>query len=159
MSTAFMVHGAYGNSRNHWFQWTRFTLEDCGFTVIAPDFPTPEGQSLENWMKVYSDLSLQFDSESIFIGHSLGVPFLLNILQSLSKPIKAAYFVGGLYKNIDMQEFDPINCTFYQDGFDWDLIKANCGSFTIFHANLGNEDNGAVGLGNNRRKLTECLAH
>ena len=71
-----IIHGAYGNPSENWIPWLRESLEKLG-EVIVPEFPTPEGQSLENWRNVFDSS----DENTILIGHSLGPAFILDILE------------------------------------------------------------------------------
>lgn len=51
MSNIFLIYGVGGHPAEHWFPWFKQELESLGHSVIIPLFPTPEGQTLENWMK------------------------------------------------------------------------------------------------------------
>ena len=53
MNTIFLIHGAYGNPNENWFPWLKKQLENKRNKVIIPTFPTPEGQTLENWNKIF----------------------------------------------------------------------------------------------------------
>ena len=91
MTNVFIIHGAYGHPNENWFPWLKSELEKLGCKVFVPKFPTPENQSLENWLKVFKDYKQYLNENSIVVGHSLGPAFLLNILENLDKPIKAAF--------------------------------------------------------------------
>lgn len=134
MKTAFLIHGAYGNSNNHWFPWLKNELTKLDYNVIASTFPTPEGQNLNTWLKIFAQYQPQINSDTIMIGHSLGVPFILNILENLKQPIKAAFLVAGFVGILNNDQFDPINKTFAERNFNWKKIKSNCQNFTIFHS-------------------------
>lgn len=131
MNRAFIIHGAYGNPDENWFPWLREELTKLGYEVIAPTFPTPEEQSLENWRKVFEDYKDQLDKNTIMIGHSLGCPFILNVLQKTNTKIKAIYLVAGFHTLLD-QPIDEINKTFVEEGFDWVKIKSNCNRVVMF---------------------------
>ena len=101
--------------------------------MIVPKFPTPDNQSLESWMEVFKEYMPQFDGETILVGHSLAVSFLLHVLEKISEPVLASIFVSGFTELLGIPEFDEINTTFVQDPFNWDKIRSNCGICTIFH--------------------------
>ena len=105
-----------------------------GCKVFVPKFPTPENQSLENWLKVFEKYKQYLDENSIIVGHSLGPAFILNFLEKLDKPIKAAFFVSGFVGLLGNHEFDNINKTFVDKKFDWQKIKQNCKKFYVFHS-------------------------
>lgn len=134
MKNAFIIHGAWGTPQENWFPWLKTELEKIGYTVTVPQFPTPEGQSLESWLKIWSEYNDQCNDETIIIGHSIGVAFILNILQRLDHPIKAAYLVAGFIRSLNNDEVDAINATFYEKPFDWEKIKSNCKEFVCFNS-------------------------
>jgi len=134
MKKAFIIHGAYGSSEENWFPWLKEELEQLNYEVFVPNFPTPKGQTLENWRDVFDAYKEFVDEETIFIGHSLGPLFILDILQNINIKVKASFFVSGFLKVLSNKEFDTINKTFIENKFDWDKIESNCNQFTIFHS-------------------------
>ncbi|MCX6742574.1 MAG: alpha/beta hydrolase [Candidatus Pacearchaeota archaeon] len=134
MTKFFIIHGAYGNPEENWFPWLKEELEKQGDIVFVPKFPTPENQSLENWMKVLKDYEKFIDENTIFVGHSIGVAFILNILEKSNKKVKACFFISGFLSLLGNSVFDKINKTFIDKGFNWKKIKNNCNKFYIFHS-------------------------
>ena len=131
MVNVFFFHGAYGNGEENWFPWLKEQLESIGCVVYIPRFPTPEGQSLDSWMTVFKRFEKYVDSNTIFVGHSIGCAFALDVVEQLKKQIRAAYliapFIGDLPDPKD--ELNRINRTFYKKKFDWYAIKNNCPEF------------------------------
>lgn len=135
MTKAFIIHGSYGNPEENWFPWLKEKLELKGYQVFVPKFPTPEDQSLKKWMEMFDKkYKREINQDTIFIGHSLGPAFILSILETLSKPIKACFFVSGFIELLNNKEFDDINKTFTTKKFDWDKIIRNCKNFHIYHS-------------------------
>ncbi len=132
MKNAFIIHGAYGNPEENWITWLKQELENIGIATIVPKFPTPEGQNLENWMKAFEPFKKQLNHESIIIGHSIGVAFILRVLESIDVKIKAAFLVAGFLKGIGDAELDAMNETFYGKPFDWKKIRKNCREFVCY---------------------------
>ncbi|MEW5996424.1 MAG: alpha/beta hydrolase [Candidatus Micrarchaeota archaeon] len=130
-SNIFIIHGAYGYPGENWFPWLKSELEKLGCRVFVPKFPTPENQTLERWLKVFQDYEKYIDGNSIVVGHSLGVPFLLSVLER--KPAKAAFFVAG-FCSLPENEFAEIMTTFVEKKFDWKAIRDNCKKFYVFHS-------------------------
>jgi uncharacterized protein len=135
MTNIFIIHGAYGNPEENWFPWLKSELEKLDCRVFVPKLPTPENQSLENWNKIFDDYKQCLNENSIVVGHSLGPAFLLNIIQELDKPIKAAFFVSGFLDLLGNPDFDNINKSFIEKSFNWQKIKQNCPKFFVFHSN------------------------
>ena len=133
MTNVFIIHGAYGNPSENWMPWLKKELGKMGCAVFAPKFPTPENQSLESWLEVFSNYERRLDGDSIVVGHSLGVAFLLNVLEKMEKePIKAAFFVAGFTGALNDPRFDMINKTFTDRRFDWKEIRKHCRKFFVF---------------------------
>ncbi len=131
MRNAFIFHGACGHPQENWFPWLKSELEKSGCRVFVPKFPTPEGQTLDNWMAVLEKYRAHLTPDSILIGHSLGVPFLLNVLEKC--PCRAAFLVAG-FTGIAGNKFDPGMKTFAQREFSWEKIRKNCKRFYVFNS-------------------------
>ncbi|MBI2463545.1 serine hydrolase family protein [Candidatus Peregrinibacteria bacterium] len=131
MRNIFFIHGVNGNSRENWFPWLKEKLEAEGNRIFIPQFPTPKGQTLKNWLKAFEPYEKYLNENSIVIGHSLGVTFLLNILEK--HKVRAAFFVAGFTGHLGKQFDDGIK-TFAQRKFNWDAIRSNAKHYVIFHS-------------------------
>jgi hypothetical protein len=134
MNNAFIFHGAGGYPEENWFPWLKVELEAKGLEVIVPHFPTPEGQSLEAWLKVLEPYRSKINAETILVAHSLGCIFALRLLEILNKPIKLVVFVSppiGI-KPIGNYETDFA----FSNGFNfnWEKIKAAANNFIVYHS-------------------------
>ncbi len=126
----FMIHGAYGDPNENWFPWLRDKLRAEGHEVIVPEFPTPENQTLEAWLNVFEQY--QVNEDTVFVGHSLGVAFILSLVEKYK--VKACFFVAGFLGEIGIQAFDEINESFVNKQFDWEKIRNNCSKFYVYHS-------------------------
>jgi hypothetical protein len=122
---AIIIHGAYGNPEENWFPWLKAELEKLGLEVAAPKFPTPEGQNLQNWLRLLGKIT----PDTILIGHSIACSFVLNILEK--QKAKAAFLVAGWVGSLGDPAFDDINRTFFKE-FDWTAIRNNCPRITLY---------------------------
>ncbi len=129
MTKILIVHGVGGYPEENWFLWLKKELENRSDQVLVPQFPTPEGQTLSNWLKVLEKYKI--DKDTIVVGHSLGVPFLLNVIEK--QQVKAAFLVAGFVGKAG-NKFDDSMKTFAQRDFDWQKIKKNCKRFYVFHS-------------------------
>ena len=134
MTRFFIVHGAYGNPEENWIPWLKKELEKIGHEVNVPKFPTPDDQTLDNWLQVFKPYNKLIDQDTIFIGHSLGPTFILNILQRINTKIKAAFLISAVSDMLGNKQFDKINHTFFEKGFNWKKIKKNCGTFVLINS-------------------------
>lgn len=128
-----IVHGTFGHPEEHWLGWMKKKLVDEGIHVISPAFPTPEHQSLANWQDIIDQEGIILNEQTIVIGHSLGVAFLLSLLEQQDQKIQAAFFVSGFVSLLGNKQFDTLNKTFVQKKFDWEKIRKNCSHFFLFH--------------------------
>ncbi len=134
MANVIIVHGAYGYPEENWFPYLKSELEKLGCRVFVPKFPTPEGQDLDNWLKVFDDYKGYLDEDTVVVGHSTGVPFLLNVLERSKRPVRAAFFVSGFTGLLDDPRFDSIIRTISDRDFDWRIIRENCREFFVLHS-------------------------
>ena len=134
MTNIIIIHGTGGNPNGNWFPWLKSELEKSDCRVFVPKFPTPENQSLENWLNVFKDYEQYLDENSIVIGHSLGPAFLLSVLENLQRPIKAAFFIAGFTGLLNNPDFDELNKSFTTKSFDWARIKNNCKRFYVINS-------------------------
>jgi len=123
MSTVFIIHGIYGHTKENWLPWLKKELIKKGYSVIIPQFPKTKHQHLSDWIKVLDKHKNYIKDDVIFIGHSLGGAFILNILQAkkAAKTILVACVTGPL-KNI----FDPFMKDITHRKFDFKKIRENC---------------------------------
>ena len=131
MANVFIIHGVEGYPEENWFPWLKKELEVLGHKVFVPQFPTSENQTLSSWLKVLEQYKEFLTPTTIFVGHSLGVPFVLNVLEK--QVAKVAFLVAGFVGKAGNQ-FDDGMETFAQKSFDWQQIKSNCQNFVVFHS-------------------------
>jgi len=61
MARVFIFHGTGGHPGENWFPWLQDKLKEKGVETIIPQFPTPEGQSLEAWLEVLKEYETQIE--------------------------------------------------------------------------------------------------
>ena len=129
MPNIFIFHGTGGHPQENWFAWLKQELEKRGHKVEVPQLPSSHKPQLKDWLTTLEKLSLS--QEDILIGHSLGVPTVLHLLERHSA--KAAFLVAGFCSSLD-ERFNERIRNFVEEGFQWKKIKSNCQKFFIFHA-------------------------
>jgi hypothetical protein len=135
--TVFIFHGSYGYPGENWFGWMKQELEALGIACQVPQFPTPEGQSLQAWLEVLQGAAFQPDETTILIGHSLGAAFLLRYLETTPLRFKAALLVGAFLGEVGLERFDRLNRDFFLDPFDWMALRK---TGTPFFCYQGSDD-------------------
>src|ERR1700722_7822076 len=58
----------------------------------------------------------------VLFGHSLGVPFLLDVLERAHSAGEGVFFVSGFAGLPDLELFGSVNRTFVDRNFDWEQI-------------------------------------
>lgn len=132
MKNVFIIHGSGSKITSNWYFWLKEKLEEKSFKVFLLQFPTGEKQNLENWLKTLEPMKNDLEN-SIIVGHSLGVPFIINVLNQWDKKIKAAFLVAGFIGKLDVED-EPSLEDFSERDLDWKKIKSNCQNFYIIHS-------------------------
>ncbi len=123
MPNVFLFHGRHSGPEDIWFPWLKGELEEIGCTVFVPKFPIGEDLTLENWVKTFKQFEDHIDKDTIFIGHSVGATFVLNLLERLDKRIKGAFLVSCFATwAATVAELN----SFYEKKFDWNKIRRSC---------------------------------
>lgn len=116
MNTCFIIHGSFGDSREHWIPWLKAELEKRNFEVIAPNFPIgKDKQCYDSWKKVLDKFKDKIDKNTIFVGRSIAPIFIVKYLLENNLKIKALYSVSGFNGYINIPDYDYVNKTFFLD--------------------------------------------
>ncbi|MEM4255162.1 MAG: alpha/beta hydrolase [Candidatus Norongarragalinales archaeon] len=134
MKNAFLVHSTGGSPFETFYPWLSRELKKLGYAVQCPQFPTPEGQTLGNWMRVAKPYLKGFNEETILVGRSIGGPFVLRLLEASPVKINAAFIVAGFCSGPILPQFQPVVQSFIDKPFDWKKIRANAKSFFVYHS-------------------------
>jgi uncharacterized protein len=151
----FIFHGTAGSPEGNWFPWLKEKLEAKGLHVFVPRFPTPEGESLESWLKVLEDYKQQINTDTILVGHSKGGLFTLRLLERLSKPVYATFLVSspvGIKPILYFKEDES-----FSDGFTfkWKKIRTNSQHFIVYHS----DPDPYICLGNGKELVKHLKVH
>lgn len=147
MNNVFIFHGTEGYPDENWFPWLKQELEQKGYSVFVPQFPSPPVVSakIAEWFDVLKNYEKYIDENAILIGHSLGGIFTLRILEKLEHPVKAAFFVGTPIGVQPIKNYDR-DSSFSGFDFNWEVIKKKAQHFVVFQS----DDDPYVGLENGK---------
>ena len=88
----FIIHGWEGNANSKdWIPWLSRKLKSRGFKVNAPNMPNTNEPKIRSWVRYLEKRVGKPDSETYFVGHSLGCQAILRYLETLPDGVK----VGG----------------------------------------------------------------
>ena len=117
MKNAIILHGTDCAPNSHWFPDTKKFLEEAGYSVWVPQLPNADKPDIKKWLPFVLKNG-KFDSETILIGHSVGVPLILSVLENINVKINKAILVAGFSKPLGKAR-EPI----LQTKYNWNEIK------------------------------------
>ena len=117
----------------HWFPWLERELKGRGYLVIAPKMPHAVKPQKHQWVAKLKSVLVDLDpTETILVGHSLGVPTILYCLQDhKGSKYPKAVLVSGFARKIPLLERV---CAGYDMHLNLARIKPKCESWTCIHA-------------------------
>jgi predicted alpha/beta hydrolase family esterase len=129
-----IIHGSYGSPEENWFPWLASEIRKLGHEALVPCFPTPEGQNLRSWLKVFKAQVGVLEPNMILVGHSLGSGFILCLLEQTKVSVLGTFLVSGFLGSLGNPEFDVVNKTFVSRRFDWSHIRYHAGMTQVFNS-------------------------
>lgn len=133
MSRFVLLHGTGGSPDSNWLPWLRSRLLALDKHVQVPTFPTPEGQSQENWLAAFESQVGELHGDMVLVGHSMGCGLLARLLEQSTESIQASFFVAGWSGLLGLPDFDPLIESFFVEPFDWSAIRARAGRTFCYH--------------------------
>ncbi len=108
MKRVFIIHGWSGYPEEGWFPWLKEELKKKGFEVIVPAMPESDEPKIENWVPFLNKLVGISDSNTFFVGHSIGCQTIIRYFETMPEEteIGGAVFVAGWYdlRNLETEE-------------------------------------------------------
>ncbi|MFZ1249594.1 MAG: alpha/beta hydrolase [Candidatus Saccharimonadales bacterium] len=148
MNTAIIIHGTEGYPEENWFPWLKQELQQEGYEVIVPQFPSPPivAAKISEWFDVLKGYENKVNEDTLLIGHSLGGIFTLRILERLNNPVRGAFLIGTPIGVRPILNYDR-DSEFSGFDFNWEKIKQNAKHFVVFQS----DDDPYVGLDNGKQ--------
>jgi len=132
----FLFHCWGGNGRSCWSGWIadQLIVSSLKSRVLLPDFPETQNPRLEKWLAVTRKLVPRFEpkDEWVLVGHSLGCPTILRLLEKLdeSERIACVILVAGFAKDLGINEIR----NFVEEDFNWKKIKKKAKKFIVINS-------------------------
>ena len=97
MKNALIFHGTDCTPDEYWYLWLAKKLQEKGYNAIVPHYPELNHEPIDTFLpKVLSGHI--FNSETVLVGHSAGVPLILSILEHIDVQIAQAILVAGFFE-------------------------------------------------------------
>lgn len=132
MKRVILVHGFMGSPDENWFPWLKNQLVEQGISVIVPAMPNPNLPRYKKWLEFLKEQVGEVDSDTFFVGHSLGCPTILRLLEGLPAGQKAsgAVLVSGFAEPIRL-----INLNGFTAGsWDDEKIRQSVGEIVLINS-------------------------
>jgi len=101
----YVVHGYTASSQANWYPDLKKQLESKKVTVHVFDMPNPHAPIEKEWLDFLETNIANFDTKSIFIGHSLGCVAILNFLENKNtNNIESLYLISGFVEDSPIAE-------------------------------------------------------
>ena len=108
MKRVYIIHGWGGSPDEPLHKWLTSELREKGFVVEAPAMPKPDEPKMETWIPFLSQLVGTPDTNTFFVGHSIGCQTIIRYLETLPEGVKigGAVFIAGWYnvRNLETEK-------------------------------------------------------
>lgn len=127
----FIIHGWDGTPEEGWFPWLKSELEKQNFEVHVPQMPDPGSPRIFNWVPKLSEIVGIADSNTYFVGHSMGCQTIVRYLETLPNQIQVggAIFVAGFLSRLtnleDEEEVHDISKHWLETSINLEKIKSH----------------------------------
>ena len=110
MKRVILVHRWSGGPKDDWRPWLKKELEKLGFRVFVPAMPDSDTPVINKWVSKLYEVVGTPDSETYFVGHSIGCQTILRYLENVNTPVGGAVFVAGWFnlENMETEEEERI---------------------------------------------------
>lgn len=109
MKRAFIIHGWGGTPDEGWLPWLADELRADGFYVEVPEMPDTDRPTIDAWTDKLAKIVGTVDSNTFFIGHSIGCQAIMRFVERLPMDQIAggAVFVAPFYTLTLAENEDP----------------------------------------------------
>ena len=134
----FIIHGWAGNPLEGWFPWLKRTLESEGFEVHVPKMPDTNHPIIKSWVSHLRKIVKKSDTNTYFIGHSIGCQAILRYVQNVREEIGGMIFVAGWFhlQNLSSAQERAIVSSWKEDTIQFkEILKKTRKCVAIFSDN------------------------
>ncbi|MDP4039507.1 MAG: alpha/beta hydrolase [Candidatus Pacearchaeota archaeon] len=132
----FIVHGWDFNPKMNWYPWLKKELERKGFKVIVPEMPDTAEPEINKWVSCLKKIVGKLDSQTYFIGHSIGCQTIMRLLEKedYGGKIGGVIFVAGWLKlnNLEDEEVKEIANPWINTPINFNKVKDKISKLKVF---------------------------
>jgi predicted alpha/beta hydrolase family esterase len=136
MKRAYIVHRWDGTPKSDWYPWLKKELEKKGFKVEVPTMPNTSTPKINDWVTYLKKVVGKLDSETYFIGHSIGCQTIMRYLEkeNYNGKVGKIVFVAGWFKlnNLGGEEVEAIANPWMNTSIDFNKVKQKLSKLTLF---------------------------
>ena len=138
----FIIHAIEGYPKEGWYPWLKQELQTQGFHVDTPAMPETHAPDMERWIAHLESKVGEPNTDTYFVGHSMGGQTVLRYLQTLRGEQK----VGGVVLVASWTTLTPAAAStpeeqalfkpWLETPINWDEVRTRSRHFTaIFSDN------------------------
>lgn len=116
MKKAVIFHGTGSSPDSFWIPYVKSQLIERGFEVTVPALPNSDEPNLAEWLELA--LGLDYDEQSVVVGHSSGCALILALLERIGTPVAQAILVSGFAQPLGKGP-NPM----LEETYDWDYLS------------------------------------
>ncbi len=138
MKRVVIVHRWEGNPKHGWYPWAKKQLEKAGYKVLIPKMPHTEAPVMHEWIAALMKTVGKPNTQTHFIGHSIGCQTILRYISMLPKKEKVGkvVFVAPWTKPKWIEkEAKSIAKPWIETPINWSAAKKNAQSYSAIFSN------------------------
>jgi len=101
MKKAILIHGWDSNPEKDFYPWLKEKLKKEGIELEIPRMSESETPKIKGWVDYMKTLDI--NSETLLIGHSIGCQTIIRYLENTGKEISKAVFIAGWFTLIGLE--------------------------------------------------------
>ena len=135
MKRIILIHGWSDSPKEPVHIWLAEKLKQKGFKVLVPLMPNPEAPEIEPWVNHLSKIVSKLDSQTNFIGHSIGCQTILRYLEKQkTKAGKVVLIAPWMHLDEETikeeEDAEEIAKPWMETPINFKKVKQNASSFT-----------------------------
>lgn len=126
MKRLIIIHQWMAGAEGDWRPWLRTELQKLGFEVLVPDMPDIDRPIIGKWVSKIAEVVGKPDSNTYFVGHSIGCQAIMRYLETIDNPVGGAVFVAGWFnlENLEDKETEDIARPWIKTPIDLKKVKS-----------------------------------